>query len=155
MDRVHTTENASAIPENRKPQILLIGTSNVGGIDADRLTSEADVHKVIQYTLDDTAKYLNSAPGFPNIVILHSLTNDIKVIKPQSCVDKLYEIVTTDVEAKWPGISVIISLATPRYDDIKHFNSAQLTNALIRQKFNDTSNVSLVDVNVFKLNSII
>ena len=74
-----------------------------------RLSSEADVHKVVQYTLEDTA------PESPNLVVHHSLTSDIKNIEPQICVNKLHNIVTKVIEAKWPGIP-IISLATPRTD---------------------------------------
>ena len=52
-----------------------------------RLSSEADVHKVVQYTLEDTARFLDTAPELPNLAVLHSLTNDIKNIEPQICVE--------------------------------------------------------------------
>ena len=59
---VRDNSNNNLTTESRKPYILLIGTSNIEGIDEMRLSSEADVHKVVQYTLEDTARFLDTAP---------------------------------------------------------------------------------------------
>lgn len=68
--------------------MLLIGTSNIKRILENKLTSFAGVTKVIRYTLKEPTYYVISCNEHPNIIALHSLTNDLKSMEPLVCVQK-------------------------------------------------------------------
>ena len=53
------------------PQVLLIGTSNIDGINEGRLTTAANVTKIIAYRFNDTTKAIRSYTNTPNLVVLH------------------------------------------------------------------------------------
>ena len=110
---------AHDIRRKSKPKVLLIGTSNVKGILEDKLTPVANMEKVIRYTLKETTDYILSCNEQPNIVVLHSLTNDLTKMEPLVCVENLETLVRT-VRHKWENTATIISMTTPRADDILH-----------------------------------
>lgn len=124
----------------QQPSVLLIGTSNIEGIKADKLTTVANVQKTIQYTMKDTSTYLQTVVIQPTVLVLHSLTNDLKKKNPQQCVNDLFELVTT-ICAKWPLVKVVISFTTPRCDTLNNSTSAQIINVLLRQKFLGVDNI--------------
>ena len=65
---------------NGKPAILtalLIGTSNLTGINEDKLTTEVNITKEIAYTFAETSQKITQSSLNPDIVILHTLTNDL------------------------------------------------------------------------------
>jgi hypothetical protein len=123
----------------------LIRTSNIRGINEALLTNAAQVTKVICYTLNETLQYIDGSTDVPDTVILHTLTNDLKTMDPQACAEKLFDIVTSHFNTKWTSTGVIISLATPRLDDVSHFNNSQLINVLIKHKFSDDESVFIAD----------
>ena len=116
-----------------KAKVLLVGTSNVGNIKEDKLTLYAETTKVIKYTMRDTHEFIDTFQNVPDVVVLHCLTNDLKTMNPQSCVDALEEIVAT-IQSKWNTSKIVISLCTPRSDSIIHQTNAQIINALIKQR---------------------
>jgi hypothetical protein len=63
----------------------LLGTSNVIGIRQDKLTTAADVTKVVRYTIKDTIEYIRSCSMSPDLIACHSLTNDLTKLPPDSC----------------------------------------------------------------------
>ena len=128
----------------QKPKLLLLGTSNIEGINEQKLTSAADVHKVIRYTLDATYEYISTYPDTPDILVLHSLTNDIKSTHPTQCLDKLSRVITK-ATSKWPLLKCIISLTTPRKDNMSNSTNAQILNVLIKQKFIGVDNLYFAD----------
>lgn len=65
-----------------KPTAVLIGTSNIDGIMADKLSSEVNITKSTAYTLEETKEVISDLNSKPDVVILHSLTNDIKTYTP-------------------------------------------------------------------------
>jgi hypothetical protein len=113
-----------------RPKALLIGTSNVKRILVDKLTPVANIEKVIRYTLKETTDYILSCNEQPNIVVLHSLTNDLTKMEPLVCVKNLETLVEA-VKHKWENAAMIISMTTPRADDILHQTNGQIINALI------------------------
>ena len=125
---------------------MLIGTSNVEGINPKQLSSKYETRKVIAYKLDDTLKVLKERDFSPNprVVVLHSLTNSIKDKPAEECVSKLDEIVQF-IHNKWSHCKVVISLATVRSDKEEHNNNVHLVNALVRTKFLKRENVLLCD----------
>jgi hypothetical protein len=63
----HSCE-AKSDTRRAKPQVLLLGTSNVIGIRQDKLTTAADVSKVVRYTIKDTIEYIRSFSMSPDLI---------------------------------------------------------------------------------------
>jgi lysophospholipase L1-like esterase len=153
--KVHNTDGASIargplLADNKSdpklPTVLLIGTSNIKNIKGDKLTAFARITKQVEYTLDDTYQFITSNINttIPDLVVLHPFTNDIKKHNPQQCVEKLEHIVHL-IQQEWDSTRIIISLATPRTDDISYHTNGQILNALVKQQLHGNSSVSLID----------
>ncbi|CAC5362498.1 unnamed protein product [Mytilus coruscus] len=127
-----------------KPKLLFVGTSNIQVIHVEKLTQAADIKKVIQYTLDDTSEFLSTFTDTPDMLVLHSLTNDLKTKQPTQCIDRLFDIVS-EASSKWPLLKCVISFTTPRRDSITNFTNAQIINALLKQKFSGIDNIFFAD----------
>ncbi|KAK3100623.1 hypothetical protein FSP39_022757 [Pinctada imbricata] len=83
----------------------------------------------------------------PDVVVLHSLTNDIKSLDPDTFVGELTKTVDI-ISNKWCGSKIILSTCTPRFDSIQNQTNAQLVNALVKQKFSaGYANLSLCEHN--------
>ncbi|CAG2245288.1 unnamed protein product [Mytilus edulis] len=119
-----------------KPSVLLIGTSNIRGINESKLSPSIDAIKEICFTLDKTNEYIlgYNPQTPPAVVVLHILTNDLKTKTPQNCACELFALIST-IQEKWCEVKCIISLATPRKDDMMHHTNGQIVNALIKQNF--------------------
>ncbi|CAG2210987.1 unnamed protein product [Mytilus edulis] len=115
-----------------KPKVLFLGTSNIKAINEAKLTTAATVEKVVKYTLKETVAYVTSHEDRPDLVVLHSLTNDLKHLTPQQCIDELDQLISL-IHDKWSLAKIIISLTTPRKDDIGFFTNGQIINALVKQ----------------------
>ncbi|VDI80844.1 Hypothetical predicted protein [Mytilus galloprovincialis] len=74
-----------------KPSVILMGTSNTENIDP-RISPDYNVHKVTAYTLDETEKNLQKLESEPNVIVLHSLTNELMNKTPNDCVDRMTRI---------------------------------------------------------------
>ena len=116
-----------------KPRVLLVGTSNIKDINEAKITDAAIVTKIVKYTLKDTKSFIESYDDSFDVLVLHTLTNDLKTLAPQKCVSDLEEIVSI-VREKWPKAYIIISLTTPRNDNISFHTNGQIINALLKQK---------------------
>lgn len=138
-DASQTTENQHNRATSR-PKALLIGTSNTQGINEARLLPEVDVTKIIAYTLDETVCVVQDFNSEPDIIILHSLTNDIKSIEPNECIRKLDTVITT-AKRKWDKVKFIVSLTTPRLDNKAHRVNCEILDALVKSKYLDNMNV--------------
>ena len=122
-----------------QPQVLLIGTSNINHINEYKLTTSAKVTKLIKYKLDETRDAVQNHNANPDVVVLHSLTNELKEKSPQNCVDALVDIVNI-IQNKWMEAIIILSLCTPRFDSLTNQTNAQIINALLKQKFSGNVN---------------
>ncbi|VDI52139.1 Hypothetical predicted protein, partial [Mytilus galloprovincialis] len=127
LDPQQATQKAdtSHLEEEYVPKVLLIGTSNTKGIKEDKVTNAVKIHKSIQYTIDEATTYITQYEEQPNLVILHILTNDLKKYEPTTCVDKLMHLVHL-IGQKWTQSKCLISLATPRADDINHHTNENI-----------------------------
>ena len=123
---------------------ILIGTSNITRVDEKRLTHAIEIKKIISYTVNDAKQKISSLTTKPNIIILHILTNDIQSKDPKTCVSEM-QLLVEDVIQKWPEITIIISLTTPRNDGVIHHTNGQIVNAMLRQTYNQHGKVYLVD----------
>lgn len=83
-------------PTPQKPNVIIIGTSNIENIKPDIISSKVNASKIISYTLDDTLKVVNEMnPTLsPSAIVLHSLTNSIKERSADYCVNKLGEVIS-------------------------------------------------------------
>ena len=72
-------------------------------------------------------------PPRPDLVVIHPFTNDLKTMTPQNCVQSLQTLIV-DIQHKWPNTEIIVSLATPRKDNLKFHTNGQIINALIKEK---------------------
>lgn len=142
MDKTNDTVGASensfrAVQNSRsqpaKPRVLLIGTSNCKEINEARISNSVVVNKVIKYVIKDAISYVVSNESVYEVVCLHVLTNDLKNLSPENCVKYLEDLVSA-VRNKWPNSKVIISLATPRKDNINYHTNGQIINALVKQR---------------------
>jgi hypothetical protein len=73
-EELRTPTNLQPPTKIQQPSVLLIGTSNIEGIKADKLTTVANVQKTIQYRMKDTSTYLQTVVIQPTVLVLHSLT---------------------------------------------------------------------------------
>ena len=117
-----------------KPCVLLIGTSNIKYIQESKLSDNMQIKKFVKYTIDETCEFIETHEFIetPDLVVLHPLTNDLKDMTPEACVVKLEKLVAM-IRVKWPHAKIVISLATPRKDDIRFHTKGQIINALIKQ----------------------
>ncbi|CAC5425996.1 unnamed protein product [Mytilus coruscus] len=99
--------------------------------EQDKLTQAADIKKVIQYTLDDTSEFLSTFTDTPDVLVLHSLTNELKTKQPTQCIDRLFHIVS-EASAKWPLLN---KSSVPC--GVDNIYIAEHTNMLINENPND------------------
>jgi hypothetical protein len=72
-----------------KPHVVLIGTSNIKGIHPDKLSSQYNVNEITAYTLEETEKEIRTLTVTPDLIALHSLTNDLRDKTPNTCVEEM------------------------------------------------------------------
>lgn len=138
-----------------KPSVLLIGTSNIRGINESKLSSSIDAIKEICFTLDKTNEYIlgYNPQTPPAVVVLHILTNDLKTKNPQNCACELFALISI-IQEKWCEAKCLISLATPRRDDMMHHTNGQIVNALIKQNFYGKHYTELTKVQLIEHNNM-
>ncbi|CAC5392985.1 unnamed protein product [Mytilus coruscus] len=120
-----------------------MGTSNTESIDP-RISPDYNVHKVTAYTLDETEKELQKLESGPNVIVLHSLTNELMNTTPNNCVDRMTRI-CNDIRTRFHNIKIVISLPTPRCDSEEHNSNGQLITILMKTKFRGDDSVILCD----------
>ncbi|CAG2220186.1 unnamed protein product [Mytilus edulis] len=91
---VPSRNRRSAQNNTDKPHVILIGTSNTERIDVSKLSSKFTMEKRIAYTLPDTELSLREIEHAPDIIVFHSLTNELREKSAESCVNKMKEIVS-------------------------------------------------------------
>ena len=61
-----------------KPHVTIIGTSNINGIQPDKLSYSFSANKISAYTLQQTEEEVKHLENTPTLLVLHSLSNDLK-----------------------------------------------------------------------------
>lgn len=82
----------------------------------------------------------------PTVVVLHSLTNDLKQKKAHVCVNELFGLVSK-ICSKWPLVKIVISFTTPRKDNMNYSTNGQIINVLLKQKFIGVDNIYFAEHN--------
>ena len=87
--------------ESNKPNVFLIGTSNVKGVHETRLSASLNIKKFVKYTIDETKDFVKdyNEPPRPDLVVIHPFTNDLKTMTPQNCVQSLQTLIV-DIQHK-------------------------------------------------------
>ena len=104
--------------KRKKPSVLLVGTSNIKGIEPSQLSTKYHTSKETAYTIDQATNIIQDYPSQPDVIAYHILSNQIKSSSSGECVDKLLNLVNKTKELK-PNSKIIVSLATNRCDDRK------------------------------------
>ena len=65
-------------PARSNPHVILIGTSTTRDIDPMSLSVKYTVDKYMAYTLEETATAVSNIVENPDVIIFHSLSNDVK-----------------------------------------------------------------------------
>ena len=137
-------ENENPIVVKDKKEVLLVGTSIMRNIDPRFLSKEYFTTKLTAYTVEEASTVISNSKAEPDVVIFHSLTNNLKTEDPADCVKKLSDVVH-DTFLKWPLSHVMISLETPRADNPDLNNKVHVANGLIRCSFYKKDRVSIID----------
>ena len=96
------------------------------------------------YTLEETATAVSNIVENPDVIIFHSLSNDVKTKTNEECVQEFTEIIE-NVEQRFKDTKVIISLSMPRADDDAVNNKAQILGLLVKEKFRENQKITMYD----------
>lgn len=121
-----------------KPSVLLVGTSNIKGIEPSQLSTKYHTSKETAYTIEQATNIIQDYPPQPDVIAYHILSNQIKSSSSGECVDKLLNLVKKTKELK-PDSKIIVSLATNRCDDRKLNRKVNTVNSLLHEFSEDTS----------------
>jgi hypothetical protein len=80
-----------------------------------KLSTCYTANTIVVYTLDDTERELQNLQNEPDVIVLHSLTNDLTTETPNACVDKMDKI-CRDLRERHLNTKIVVSLPTPRND---------------------------------------
>ncbi|CAG2249233.1 unnamed protein product [Mytilus edulis] len=94
-------------------------------------------------TLADTEKTISQIKDPPNVLVLHSLTNDLKESAPV-CVSHMKNLMS-HIHESMPSTTVVVSLATPRADNKKYQTNVELVNAMLKCEYMEDDTVTLCD----------
>lgn len=126
------------------PVVTIVGTSNIANIDPQRMSTHYSVNKIPAYTLDQTEAEVKNLPITPKVLVLHSLTNDLKTQEPEACASKMDQIVDICADL-YKDTHIIISLPTPRADNSTYHNRGILISALLKEKYKDNNLITICD----------
>jgi hypothetical protein len=110
----------------------------------DKLSYILSANKISAYTLQQTEEEVKHLATTPTLLVLHSLTNDLKSKSPSDCVDKMCDIVD-DIRELYPKTKIIISLPTPRNDSNDFNIKGQIISVMIKDKLRGNTTVSFCD----------
>ncbi|CAC5426508.1 unnamed protein product [Mytilus coruscus] len=124
---------------SNKTQVTIIGTSNTNGIECQKLSSRYRTDKILAYTIDATQTEIQK---LTTVLVLHSITNDIKKFTQSECVTKMNDLIAFTTE-KFPKTKIIISLPTPRSDNYSCNNNSQLVSVMLKEKFGQSGKTQI------------
>ena len=129
-----------------KPKVVLFGTSNIQGVKIEDWNEDFVCEKHIAYTIKATEKALASIQKTPapQVIAFHSLTNDLKTFEASKCVENM-ETLINQAKTEFPNSKILISLATPRRDDVNYNDNGDMINVLLKKKYRNKPNIMLSD----------
>ncbi|CAC5370016.1 unnamed protein product [Mytilus coruscus] len=125
--------------KSNKPTALLIGTSNTNRIDENKPFTAVDITKAKAYALDAAHQVISTSQCNPDVIIIHSLTYDVKNKNPNECMEKL-QMVVESISSKWKEAETKVSLTTPfppslhfRLDNRLHCLNSEIIDGLVKR----------------------
>jgi uncharacterized small protein (DUF1192 family) len=96
------------------------------------LSSSVNVTKATAYTLDETHHIIDNTQVKPDVI--HALPNDVKLLSPNECTDRI-GVIVDNISTKWKDTKTVISLTTRRLDNRIHRLNSEILDALINMKY--------------------
>ncbi|CAC5376138.1 unnamed protein product [Mytilus coruscus] len=106
--------------KDKKPQVLLIGTSNISKIDPEKLSSKYETTKETAFKFNEAEQVIQNlgTSENPEVIVFHVLTNELMHSTSSECVTKMQKLVN-ETKTRKPSSKILISLATNRTDEKK------------------------------------
>ena len=148
--QVTSTKSKPQDSKDDRVSTLFIGTSNIKFIDPQKWP-QYSTRKKLAFTIKQTSDIIDqqaseSQSYHPQVTVFHSLTNDIKNLEAEECVEQMIALIDKTVRA-FPETKIIVSLATPR-DDKEEWNiKGELVNAMLKHKLQGNEKVIVCDNN--------
>ena len=89
--------------ENEKPKVILIGTSNITGIDPEKVSKKFEIEKIVAYSFSETDSKLKVLNSTAQVIVFHSLTNEMVDNSAEFCVKEIKRIAQVAIELN-PGV---------------------------------------------------
>ena len=102
------------------------------------------MEKIIAYDFKNTEEVLRQIEDDPDIIVFHSMTNEMIDNDARYCVEKMKNIVGLARELH-PNTKMVLSLPTPRSDSEIVNNNGQLISAMLKNDYVKDQNISLCD----------
>ncbi|VDI32908.1 Hypothetical predicted protein [Mytilus galloprovincialis] len=132
-------------PKTRNTKhVVLIGTSNIKGIDPNKLSSKYSAEKHEAFTLEQTDHVIQELEVTPDILVLHSLSNAVRSTPNEKSIEYLHTIIDSAKE-KFNDTKIVISLPTPRADEESLNNKAQILSLMAKEDLRNEPNVEICD----------
>ncbi|XP_063959197.1 golgin subfamily A member 6-like protein 25 [Lytechinus pictus] len=121
--------------EKKMRKVVIVGNSQISGIDPDKFSQNVKLHKVIKYTMDDVESWLKSSEAKQTLsdaetVIIHELTNDVKRSSALDCACKMNNLIGL-IKVSFKSIKIVISLGTPRDDNQLYQQRVDMANSML------------------------
>ncbi len=84
-DTLEATKVTNPVSTNDKPRVWLVGNSLISEVDPNKISGILVV-KHSAMTLDDRKSAIRKVPALADIVVIQSLTNDVKFMMEEECV---------------------------------------------------------------------
>ncbi|XP_041472511.1 uncharacterized protein LOC121421778 [Lytechinus variegatus] len=121
--------------EKKMRKVVIVGNSQISGIDPGKFSQNVKLHKVIKYTMDDVESWLKSSEAKQTLsdaetVIIHELTNDVKRSSALDCACKMNNLIGL-IKVSFKSIKIVISLGTPRDDNQLYQQRVDMANSML------------------------
>ena len=105
----------SADAKPSRPQILLIGNSQINDIDVNKVTHQVTISKHLAFTIEEAKEHSDTTQYNEfDLVILHLVTNDVKKHSADQCVYQLCELI--EIMKEKGAHKIVISVLSSRQD---------------------------------------
>lgn len=103
-----------------------------------------NLNKIQAFILEQTERKIRNLHPACLVLVLHTLTNDLKTKTPTTCIDEMDRICKT-IHELYSNTKIILSLPTPRSDSQEYNNKGQLITAMIKDKFRANELITVCD----------
>ena len=141
----HDTPKSKPDQERIPNKVLLLGNSQADKIDPSKFSTKSKLEKIQLYTLTQVSDWLKSENAAKHhdakYVVIHQITNDIKSNSEVHCAQNMADVVT-QVKSTFPNAKPVISLGTPREDNLKQ--KVIRVNGMLREMYKDDNNTTVL-----------